>query len=290
MTPFDLAVFAAKLAAGTLAFLLIGYFGSSGNRRVAGVMLTFPVLNGIGLVTSADKDPVALTGAMMPMIALNGFLCFGFITAFQWLRRHTGTNERLLSYGVGAAGAVVWCLLAWSSGPRLEPLLPPAWVIAALYLIVTGILTFWLWAARPIVRAIAAKPKFEEFWRQRRWRIVFFVASMFLLLVAARIGDAGTVGRLSALPLVPLCVLCGLALDDREGLPALRDPVFLGPGLSMLFVLTLTAVLLPLQGARGLAYWIPGTLALLAGWAVCFVAIRHGMPRLAAALDRVRSP
>jgi hypothetical protein len=291
MTPFDLTVFAIKLAAGTLAFLLIGYFGSSNDKRVAGAMLTFPVLNGIGLVTSPDKDTAALTGAMMPMIALNGFLCFGFITVFQWLRARTGTaSDRLLSYGVGFAGAAVWCLVAWLGGPWLESRLPASWVIAALYLIVTGILTFWLWAARPIVRAIAVKPKFEEFWRQRRWRIVFFVASMFLLLVAARIGDAGTVGRLSALPLVPLCVLCGLALDDREGLPALRDPIFLGPGLSMLFVLALTAVLIPLQEARGFAYWIPGTLALLAGWAVCFVAIRHGMPRLAAALDRVRGP
>jgi hypothetical protein len=291
MTPFDLTVFAVKLGGGTLAFLLIGYFGSSSNRRVAGTMLTFPVLNGIGLVTSPGKDPVALTDAMMPMIALNGFLCFGFITAFQWLRTRTRTaSNRLLSYGVGVAGAAVWCLLAWSGGPWLESRLPPSWVIAALYLIVTGILTVWLWAARPMpnVAASAATPKFKEFWRQRRWRIVFFVASMFLLLIAAQIGDAGTVGRLSALPLVPLCVLCGLALDDRDSLPALHDPIFLGPGLSMLFVLALTAVLIPLQDARGVAYWVPGTLALLAGWAVCFVAIRYGMPRLAAALDRIR--
>jgi hypothetical protein len=291
MTPFDLAVFLAKLTFGVAAFLLIGYLGSSGDRRIAGTMLTFPVLNGLGLLASPDKAPAVLADAMIPMIALNGFLCFGFIATFQWLHRWMAkANDRALSYGVGVAGALVWFLIAGWIAPRFA--MPSGCAVAALYLVVTSALTFWLWSAR--APNIAARPSaevaFMEFWRQRRWRVLFFVISMVALLIAAQFGDAGLVGRLSALPLVPLCVLYGLALDDRRGLPALRDPIFLGPGLSMLFVLALTAALAALQEARGFAYWLPGTCALLAGWTVCFVAIRYGMPRLAAALDRVRGP
>src|ERR1041385_1721453 len=114
MTAFDIAVFALKLGFGTLAFLVIGTLGASNNKRVAGAMLAFPVLNGIGLIASSDRDPIALTHSMMPMIALNGILFFCFIVAFRAVRRSiTGASDRTLSYGVGFAGAAIWFLIAW---------------------------------------------------------------------------------------------------------------------------------------------------------------------------------
>src|SRR5437870_4725917 len=172
MTAPDLTAFALKLIFGTLAFLLIGFLGSSHDRRVAGAMLTFPVLNGIGLLTSPDKDPVAVTDAMMPVIVLNALLCFGFIVTFRWAKRHVGAGDTVLSYGVGLAGGLIWCLVTGLLAPWLAPLLPISFWIAALYLFATAIATVLLWSSSPprtVARADAAVP-FTAFWWARRWR------------------------------------------------------------------------------------------------------------------------
>jgi hypothetical protein len=287
MTAFDLAVFAAKLVLGTLAFLLIGYFGSSDDKRVAGVMLAFPVLNGIGPLTSPDKDPVALTQSMMPMIALNAVLFFCFITAFQWATR-IASSGRALSYGIGVAGALIWLAVAALIMPALDPLVPsPGWFVV-LYLIATIAVTLLLWPPRTsgIAAAPAARQEFPAFWWQRRWRLAFFVVSMIVLLAASKISGADWVGRLSALPLVPLCVLAGLAIDDTDGLPAMRDSILLGPALATVFAWPFTLVLVPLQQAGATIYWTLGIAALVAGWAAYFLLVRHGVPLLSVILDR----
>jgi hypothetical protein len=290
MTGFDVAVFAAKLLFGTLAFLVIGYLGSSGDRRIAGTMLTFPVLNGIGLVTSPDQDAAALTAAMMPVIVLNACLCFGFIVAFRLLRpRAPHLSASAASYRVAAAGAAVWSIVTALLLPPIAPVLPSSGWIAALYLLATTALTPLLWSARPsgageLPRA-GTSTSFFAFWRRRGWRFGFFVISLFVLLVAAEVSDAAWIGRLSALPLVPLCVLAGLAIDDEPGLPALRDPILIGPGIAMLLVLPLTAIVAALRGTSGLAYWAPAIAALFVGWALCIAVIRFGVPALATALD-----
>ena len=288
--PFDLAVFAAKLAFGTLAFLLIGWIGSSDDRRVAGAMLTFPVLNGIGLVTSPDKNPVALTAAMMPIIVLNGCLCFAFVVAFRWARSARG-EDRTASYATGIAAALAWGVLAIWLAPQIDPQLPPPAVITAFYVVTASVGSVALWSRvgrRSAARTAAATVTFGAFWWQRRWRVVLFGISLFALLVAAQIWDAAWVGRLSALPIVPLFVLAGLAIDDADSLPAIRDTILLGPGLAMIFVLALTAFLASLDHAGGTTYWAPAIIALAIGWTACFLAIRYAVPPLAAALDRPR--
>ncbi len=290
MTGYDIAVFAAKLAFGTAAFLVIGFIGASDNKRVAGAMLAFPVLNGIGLITSSDQDPVALTDAMMPMVVFNGILFFCFVVAFGALkRRWRGPSARMLSYGIGFAGAAIWFLVGWWSMPALAPVLPaPAWWVV-LYGVFVAVVTLMLWTplpADPSAGRSTEPPAFTAFWRQRKGRVGFFVVSMFLLLAAASVGTTEWIGRLSALPLVPLCVLAGLAIDDGDSLPAIRDAIFVGPWIGMVFVLGFMATLIHLRPAEGLAYWILGLASLAVGWAACFLAIRFGMPPLAAALDR----
>src|SRR5262245_17005740 len=99
---------AVKLVFGTLAFLIIGFIAASDNKRVAGAMLAFPVLNGIGLVASPDQDPVALARAMMPMIALNGVLFFMFIFMFGALKPRLAVTGRTLSYALAFGGAAIW--------------------------------------------------------------------------------------------------------------------------------------------------------------------------------------
>src|SRR5688572_30116099 len=193
MTPFDLGVFAAKLIFGTLAFLLIGYLGSSSDKRVAGVMLTFPVLNGIGPLTSPDKDPIAVAGAMMPMIALNALLFFCFITAFLSGRTMAGgTSRRTLAYGIGVAGALIWFLVAWQVMPALEPVTPSPGVSTVLNAAAVAVITPLIWSLRAVSPSGEAPERaaFAAFWWQRRWRVAFFVVSLFVLLAAAAISSA----------------------------------------------------------------------------------------------------
>lgn len=290
MTGYEIAVFAAKLGFGIAAFLLIGYLGGSSDRRVAGLMLTFPVLNGIGLLTTPDKDPYALTIAMMPIIALNGILVFGFIVAFRSVRQSGAKlSDNALSYSVAAAGAAVWFAVCALLMPAVERSLPERGWIAAIYLAAAAMLTLTLWSA-PTGKATASpgSTSFIAFWRRRSARVAFFVISMFALLVAAEFGSASWIGRLSALPLVPLCVLAGLAVDEPDALPALRDPILLGPGLAMLFVLPFTAILGALQAYSRLSYWVWGTTTLIAGWALYFALIRYGAPAVTSVLDRWR--
>lgn len=284
----EIAVFAAKLAFGTLAFLLIGFVGASDNKRVAGAMLAFPVLNGIGLVASPGQDPAALTGAMMPMIALNGILFFCFIVAFDALQaRLRAVSDRLLSYGIGFAGAAIWFLIAGSM-PWLAPVLPSPVGWVALYGIFAAAATLLLWAPLPVARHAAGsikRPTFTAFWGRRKGRVGFFVLSLFLLLVVAKVGSVDWIGRLGALPLVPLCVLAGLAIDDRDGLRSARDAIFVGPWVAMVFVLGLMTLIV--SRPRGGLDWAAVT-GLAFGWAAFFLAIQFGMPPLARMLDRLK--
>jgi uncharacterized membrane protein (GlpM family) len=285
--------FGLKLLFGTLAFLLIGYMARSDNRRVVGVMLTFPVLNGIGLLTSTDKNPVDMTSAMLPTIMFNGLLCFAYIAIAQWLMsRRRRISIPLLSYGAGALATVLWALIAFYGQPLIEKLLPSNGMLVAIYATAASVLTWALWSRCSSQLSTVAGPRSQNlygFWidEKRRWRAVFFILSLLVLLAAAQVSDSAWVGRLSALPLPGFCLIAGLILDDAEGLPAVRDSVFLGPIVAMTFVWFYTMILIQLTGTGALEYWIAGTACMAVGFAICIIAIISTTPRLAARLDKI---
>src|SRR5947208_14736460 len=70
---------------GTGLFTLILWCAQSHNPRAAGMMLTFPALNGLGLLTAESQDLHLMAQAMLPMIALNGLLCAAYIVAQRQL-------------------------------------------------------------------------------------------------------------------------------------------------------------------------------------------------------------
>src|SRR5215813_6458709 len=75
-----------KTVLGTGLFILILWCAQSSNPRAAGMMLTFPALNGLGLLTAEGRDLHLMARAMLPMIALNGLLCATYIIAQRQLR------------------------------------------------------------------------------------------------------------------------------------------------------------------------------------------------------------
>src|SRR5947199_7427881 len=96
---------------GTGLFTLILWCAQSSNPRAAGMMLTFPALNGLGLLTAQGHDLHLMARAMLPMIALNGLLCATYIIAQRQLR------SRLphLSHGVKAWTVLAVCVLLWGT-------------------------------------------------------------------------------------------------------------------------------------------------------------------------------
>src|SRR5437763_11636270 len=56
----DITISFVKLAVGMIAFLLIGWLGAR-DKRVGGVLLTFPLLNGIAMLTGLDPASIAAT-------------------------------------------------------------------------------------------------------------------------------------------------------------------------------------------------------------------------------------
>src|SRR5689334_24338426 len=56
----ETTLFLTKLLLAVLAFLLVGWFGAR-DKRIGGVLLTFPLLNGIAMLTGADPLGIAAT-------------------------------------------------------------------------------------------------------------------------------------------------------------------------------------------------------------------------------------
>src|SRR5262249_22203022 len=101
--------FILKAVLGTGLFALILWCAQSRNPRVAGMMLTFPALNGLGLLTAESHDPHLMARAMLPMIALNGLLCATYIIA----QRQLLSRLPHLSAGVRVATVFGVCVVLW---------------------------------------------------------------------------------------------------------------------------------------------------------------------------------
>src|SRR5262249_38057632 len=101
--------FILKAVLGTCLFTLILWCAQSSNPRVAGMMLTFPALNGLGLLTAQSYDLDLMARAMLPMIALNGLLCATYITAQrQLLGRLPHLSPQVTVWTLLGACVVLW--------------------------------------------------------------------------------------------------------------------------------------------------------------------------------------
>ena len=111
----EIAVFLAKLSLAVLAFVLVGWFGAR-DKRIGGVLLTFPLLNGIAMLTGVDPDGIARTVYLVVM--WNCVLFLAAMHRFEWLPplpARWDSEPKLIArafcwVGLWAVGAV---LLAW---------------------------------------------------------------------------------------------------------------------------------------------------------------------------------
>src|ERR1700686_4563555 len=106
----------AKLLLGTFAFVLIGWLGAR-DKRIGGVLLTFPLLNGIAMLTGAD--PLRIAGTIYLVVMWN---CALFLVAMYtyeslpplpraWDRDAKIIGRALFWVCLWAVGATVLALL-----------------------------------------------------------------------------------------------------------------------------------------------------------------------------------
>src|SRR5262249_1311488 len=73
----EVSIGIVKLLLGVLAFVLVGWLGAR-DKRIGGVLLTFPLLNGIAMLT--EVDPVGIAGTIYLIVIWN---CILFLVAIH---------------------------------------------------------------------------------------------------------------------------------------------------------------------------------------------------------------
>jgi uncharacterized membrane protein (GlpM family) len=230
---------AAKLLLGLGVFAVVGYIGKSYDKRIAGVLLTFPILNGIGILTGSD--PLAVARSIYAVVVVNGlvlFLMIAFCDRMPRLADASPTTKLVVRLLVWTA---VWAVVApltviWRDRlPDAGGLL----LIQCVIIVAAGLL-FWQPRTPGLGEASirfalptgADARAFVAFWRNRdgALRLLLFIATSALLLAVALVTTSQWLGMFSALPVPGLFAVATLSIvEERDYFERMRDTVLLGP-------------------------------------------------------------
>jgi hypothetical protein len=272
----DLLSLAVRVAAGTALFVLVLVAVQSRDARVAGMMLTFPALNGISLMMAPVADKRAMARAMLAVIALNGFLGLAFIETFGTLTQALGAGAMAWVWPLSAIAFLTWLTACWilsRTAPAGERLVLWGFVVAVPLLI-----AMW-WVVCPLARDVAVDGGDGGLITSHAIRIALFAVTLALLLVAAQWLGAthGLIGRLGAFPLLPLFSLATIAETTTAGqggidrLVAVRPAMLLGLLLAMAFAWIYSGYLMVLtRRTKSASGWWTGAVAGLIG---CWIAV-----------------
>ena len=280
-------IFVGKALLGTGLFIAILWLTQSHDPRVAGMLLTFPALNGIGLLIGESRDVYVMASAMLPMIATNGVLCAVYLLAYRyWVAPADAKPHQ--GKAVLAAGAClsVWGLVALLLAPSLQ-----AWLQTlghmGLFWVGYGV-GVWpltarlLWVSIP--EHMGRKRRLWEVIRTNPVKIAGMLLLIMLVMLVARCGADAWAGRLSTLPILPfysLLMLPAAEPDWRQGVQKLQQlgsTVLLGPLVAMAFVWTFVRYLGVLRHHdQSSVYLGAGIVGLLGLWGVCGCLIVAGV-------------
>jgi hypothetical protein len=265
-----------RTAAGTALFVAFLWLVRIDDYRVAGMMLTFPMLNGMALVSAAEH--ARKTGqSMVPIVVLNGVMCFLFTLALAW-----SDAARAHPIALTVLAAVLW-LCVYVVLETRNVMVPWGWATAAFAaacVVVSVAITYWLWPACTIfaneapVRAGGLAGLLDS------WvRIALFALSLFVVFAVAHFyQDAhAAIGRLGALPIVPLFGLytvAGVLASDPAAVPKLetmRSMVLAGWMIALVFAVVLAVYVARTSSPQSRPL---GHLAtLIVGWGLCLAGI-----------------
>lgn len=268
-----------RVAFGTLVFAAI-LWTAAPYPAAAGLMLTFPALNGLAFLFAGRDDITRLTGSMLWMPLLNGFLCATYLSLFLWLS--TPGHNILLAWVLTLAAALLWWWCA--TRKRLRAGIAPRWRMpyAAALLLIGLALTFW-WLQTGTPAQAPAQPGTAHV-PDATLKIALFAAALTLLIILpAQLGlTPNASGVLSGLPLVSFASLLGIAADSSMALQwrheifsRMLQGVWLAPAMAAGFIALVSRVLLTAQGYR-----FRGPVV-IAGWLLCGAAIAAAAATLA---------
>src|SRR6516165_3724389 len=237
----------AKVLLAVLAFVLVGWLGAR-DKRIGGVLLTFPLLNGIAMLT--DADPVGIAGTVYLVVMWNCVLFLLAIYRYEWLpplpvswgEQSKISARSLFWVALWLVGATV---LAWFR----DDLSSARWLFFLQLALAVPYL--WRWWSTP---SSHPSPTFAAMWftRQGLLRVASFVLVFAALSTIAYFEkDARWVGWASALPLPGIFALAMLSVTQaRAGLLSLADTVLLGPLLVIPFNWLLARVIIHLRSEQ----------------------------------------
>jgi len=241
-----------RVLAGTTVYVAIVVLAAP-LPAAAGLMLTFPALNGLGFFFSEDARAAAMARSMLWMPVINGVLCAGYILAFALLAR-TGASVP------AAWGLLLVVVLLWyASGSRRlvhagiarERQLGYALVVTLAGVVLTVIAevvsTHMASGLTTLPGATGADPGWivETIWRSRLKIALFAVAlAVFIPAIAYLPISDSTRGILTGLPIVPFGGLvaiaadAGMSADARLAIMAgMLRGVWLAPAVAAWFIL-----------------------------------------------------
>jgi hypothetical protein len=271
-----------KFAFALAGFVCLTQYGARSRRNV-GVLLTFPILNGIALLNS--PDPFRVAEAVYALVMLNCVLFWVAISTVRWLPpRANAFSELTLLVTRTSAWGLVWAFFAYQL-TDIRDQIPTGTLLLTYSALACGI-TFCSWRRLPI--SDETKKVHSTLWSNWVVRIsLFALVFFFILYVTQNTSDQKWTGMASALPLPGLIALAALSVTSgAEQLMPIRDSLLLGPLLVVPFNWSLAEVITSLpSGPMGT---VLGILALVLAWAVALLAVIWLLPTLERYLDAQR--
>jgi hypothetical protein len=278
-----------KIIFGTILFVFILRLADGKNTTMAGMMLTFPALNGIGLLFAQSQDLQRMTRSMIPMIALNGILCAGYIISHRSLVPWIGTisgRQNTAGWILSIGSLFIWVVVAFILNPYFKQWKPSpltlvfvgSVVLLLLFLMTRGL----LWsdgAGNPLSK----RKDLREFLGAKAniVKIALMALLIAVVLYLTRMGKDVWAGMLSAFPLLPLFSLLMIPYDEHDRCERVRKldrlgrTVLFGPIVAMSFAASFAYILSCLKSlaSSGWTYWGLGILILILLWSGCGLLI-----------------
>jgi hypothetical protein len=272
---------AAKILVGTLLYVAV-LWAARRNPRAAGMMLTFPTLNGITMLVTQPSELSPIVGTMLLIPFINGLFCALYLSGFDRAVR-AGFSPPAASGLLIACVSIVWLTTAWVISQNRWSVPADHRNAYAIVLALGGWLLTWLLPVRRAKAAQASPPaRLGHLLHRNRSRIGLFAIALTAVLLVDRLEhSSAVVGLLAALPLIAFFSLHTLASDRelppagrREELATMANGVWFGPAVAVVFIVAFWRWLAALAGqVEGAAYLAVGVPSLLLGWGLCIAAI-----------------
>ena len=273
-----------RVIVGTLVYICIVVLAAP-FPSAAGLMLTFPALNGLGFFFAERSSVGAMARSMLWLPVINGALCVGYMITFLMLMR--ATDQWVLALVLFVAVVLLWFLIAFC--PEVRRGIPkhrqlPYAVICTLVGLFLVVIAHFLLPQASVSATDVGIFSWQSIARVvlgNKTKIVLFAAALTIFLAAVTRAPDEVRGILAGLPLVPFGGLLSVAgfsdLDvekQQRVFENMLTSVALGPAVAVWFIFGFSRYLRSrriLSSAR--LDRLMRFMSLIAGWMLCAIAV-----------------